>query len=166
MIKLDISQAVQILDILYSSDDPIEFRGEETSPNNLLYDFELSDTRSASGTRIQFWITNGKKVSGSLYTMVRERLGLSIRQAKTKEPKITKTYLLYEWGMHGSGMFHPEVINEIQNDTEIDFSFSGESFTDYSVLADEIIQQLKDYGFKCDCCSDDDIIITISVSNK
>lgn len=167
MIKLDIAQAVPILDTLYSSDDPIVFREEETSPNGLLYDFGLDETKPASGVRIQFWTSNGKKISGSLHTMVRERLGLSIKQIKTKEPKrVVKTYHLYEWGMRGSGEFHPEVITEIQKDTEIDFSFSGDSFVDYSTLADEIVQQLADHGFKYDCYSDDDIIIKITMSNK
>lgn len=167
MIKLEINQAIQILEALYSSDDPIEFRGEETSPNGLLYDFDLHDTQAASGVRIQFHTLNGKKISGSLHTMVRERLGLRIKQTKTKEPKeVVKTYHLYEWGMHGSGIFHPEVITEIQKDTEIDFSFSGDSFVDYSTLADEIVQQLADHGFKYDCYSDDDIIIKITIPDK
>jgi len=168
MIKLNIGEAIQILEALYSSDDPIEFRGKETSPNGLLYDdFGLYEAQGASGIRIQFHTLSGKKISGSLHTMVRERLGLSIKQTKTKEPKkVVKTYHLYEWGMRGSGEFHPEVITEIQKDTEIDFSFSGDSFVDYSTLADEIVQQLADHGFKYDCYSDDDIIIKITMSNK
>lgn len=168
MIKLDISQAIQILEALYSSDDPIEFRGEETSPNGLLYDnFGLYEAQVASGIRIQFWTISGKKISGSLHTMIRERLGLSIKQTKTKEPEeIIKTYQLYEWGMHGSGVLHPEVISKIQKDTEIDFLFSGDSFVDYSTLADEIVQQLADHGFKYNCYSDDDIIIKITIPDK
>lgn len=170
MIKLDIDQAVQILEALGCSDDPIEFRGEEVSPNSILYDFSLNNTQAASRVRIQFWITSGKKIPGSLHTMVRERLGLNIKQIKTKEAKkvkeVVKTYRLYEWGMRGSGIFHPEVVTEIQKDTEIDFLFSIDSFEDYPTLADEIIQQLTDHDFKYDCYSDDDIIIKITIPNK
>jgi len=167
MIKLDISQAIQILDALGSSDDPIIFRGESTTPNGIPYDFHIDDTKPASEIRIQFWIADGKRTSGSLHTMVRERLGLNIKRIEIKEPKeVIKTYHLYEWGTRGSEIFHPEEIAEIQKDTGVSFSFSGDSFVDYSILTEEIVQQLTDQGFKCKYCSGDDIIIKINIPNK
>jgi len=164
MIKLDIQQAIQILDALGSSNDPIVFRGKETSPNTLSYDFSIEDSEPASKIRIKFWTDNGKQITGSLITMVAERLGLKIKQREVKSRrKELKKYSLYEWGMHGSGIFHPKVINEIQVLTGVEFMFSSEAFVDYAQLADEIYSQLLENNIDCSISTEDDVIIKIII---
>lgn len=64
-------------------------------------------------------------------------------------------------GMHGSGMFHPEVIQDIKRDTNVEFKFSVMTLIDYGILGDEIVEQLQEAGFDCECYALDDVYVTI-----
>ena len=83
--SLDVGLALQLLDDLGSSEDPIFFRGKEITPNDFFYNdnsFSIGDKfidvyTKASQVRIKYWgIRNGKfgLYRGSLYSMVLDRL--------------------------------------------------------------------------------------------
>lgn len=76
----------------------------------------------------------------------------------------TKTYMIYEWGMHGTGIFNPYKIKELSNDTKIDFKFSCDATIDYTVLLDEIIEQLEKHNINIiSSNSEDDVEIEIEL---
>lgn len=72
--SLTIDTALGILDALWSSEDPIFWKGKEITPQGLDYYYNHDYGIKASSVRIVFYSSKGKKVKGSLYTMVVHRL--------------------------------------------------------------------------------------------
>jgi len=160
MISLDISEAIGILESIGCDQDPILWRGIEQTPTEIVLELMLSV--KASKIRISYWNQLGILVKGSLYSMVKDRLGLqkSTRKRSRRVPQ-SKTYRLFDWGMHGSGIVHFEIISQIESDTRVKFTFPSEAFEDYQILIEAIASQLRDERIRCTTYSDDDIDITI-----
>ena len=95
--------------------------------------------------------------------MVKDRLGLQKSTRKRRRVPQTKTYRLYDWGQHGSGIVHFEIISQIESDTKVKFTFPSEVFEDYQLLIEAIASQLRDERFRCTTYIDDDIDITIQL---
>lgn len=83
--SLTVEEAVEILRALNCVDDPIIFRGRDTTPGQIIYSSEVvkecaicnAYSIRASDVHIKFWgYLNNHFVerSGSLYTMVLDRL--------------------------------------------------------------------------------------------
>ncbi len=71
---LDLDQAIQFLDAIGCTDDPIQYKGEETNPSSLTYWEE--GAAAASGIKIKFYKVNNCQswATGTLFSMVRDRL--------------------------------------------------------------------------------------------
>lgn len=159
MISLDVSAAVEILESVGCGQDPITWRGAESAPEEI--PLETEGSVKASKIRIRYWDCHHKFVKGSLYSMVKDRLGLQQHIKKRRKTPQTKTYQLYEWGSRGSGIVYFDIIKEIESDTRLKFTFPSDAFEDYKILIEAIASQLRDERIRCTTYSDDDISITI-----
>lgn len=75
--NISVEQAVGILEIMGSNQDPIFFKGEESTPDNLTatYGHEVCEITPASKVYIQYWGGDPhRKIMGTLQGMVRERM--------------------------------------------------------------------------------------------
>ncbi len=156
MISLDVIEAVGILDSIGCDQDPVTWKGGiESSPTEIA--LETFSNIKASKIRICYWNYHHDLVKGSLYSMVRDRLGLQKYVRKRRVPQ-NKTYRLFDWR---GGVVHFEIIKQIESDTRIRFTFPSDAFEDYQILIEVIASQLRDERFKCTTSSDNDIDITI-----
>lgn len=158
MISLDVTEVVGILDSISCDQDPIIWKGAESNPIEVA--LETLPNVKASKIRICYWNCHHELVKGSLYSMVKDRLGLQQSIRKRRVPQ-TKTYRLFDWGMHGSGIVHFEIIHQIESDAKVKFTFPSEVFEDYHLLIEAIASQLRDERFRCTTYTDDDVEITI-----
>ena len=158
MVSLDVSEAVGILESIGCDQDPIMWRGGESTPSEI--PLETEGDVKASKIRIRYWDCRHEFVKGSLYSMVKDRLGLQQHIRKIRVPQ-TKTYQLFECEQHGSGMIYFDIIKQIESDTKVKFTFPSDAFEDYKVLIEAIASQLRDERIRCTTYSDDDISITI-----
>jgi len=161
MISLDVSEAIGILESIGCDQDPIMRGGIESSLSEI--DSCTYPTDRSSKIRIGYWNQKGILVKGSLYSMVKDRLGLQKHVRKRRRAFQPKTYRLYDWGQHGSGIVHFEIINEIESDTRVKFTFPSEAFEDYQILIEAIASQLRDERIRCTTYSEDDVYITIQL---
>lgn len=77
MADLDVRTALEILDALWSSDDPIWYQGKETTPDGLR-DEPLDMSADARRIRIMFFGKHGRGIrrrQGTLHSMILDRLG-------------------------------------------------------------------------------------------
>ena len=160
MVSLDVSEAVGILESIGCDQDPIIWRGSESSPSEI--PLETEGDVKASKIRIRYWNYHHYFVRGSLYSMVKDRLSLQKTVGKRRRAPRTKTYKLYEWGQRGSGIVHFEIIKQIESDTRLTFTFPSDAFEDYQILIEAIASQLRDQRFRCTTYTYDDIDITIT----
>ena len=161
MISLDIHEAVGILESISCGEDPIYYKGNKESNPIDISNQDPEPHRRASKIRISYWNQRGKLVRGSLFSMVKDRLGLQQHVRKRRRVPQTKTYRLYDWGSHGSGIIYFDIIKQIEDDTKVKFTFPSDVFEDYQLLIEAIASQLRDERFRCTTYADDDIEITI-----
>jgi len=156
MVSLDVSEAIGILESIGCDQDPIMRGGAESSPAEII--LESYTTNKSSKIRIGYWNQQGILIKGSLYSMVKDRLGLQKHTRKRIKVPQAKTYRLYQ---RKSGITHFEIINQIESDTRVKFTFPSEAFEDYQILIEAIASQLRDERIRCKTFSKDDVYITI-----
>jgi len=85
--RITFDMAYEILEILGSSDDPIEFNGRETSISDLYYndgyhnDSKIDFNTDSRRINIMFYGTSSKgsrRRRGTLFTMIADRLGIPV----------------------------------------------------------------------------------------
>lgn len=76
---MTIQECVEALYRLDSDQDPITYRGKETTPQELHY--ELNDLQPASGIRIGYYAKKGWIQNGTLTGMLADRKRLEKRNA-------------------------------------------------------------------------------------
>jgi hypothetical protein len=92
-IHIDLDMAADILEILGSVDDPIEYNGRQTSIDEIVNDLMEPANSDARKVHIKFFGSRGKQLrrrNGTVYTMILDRLGAPAT-TRAPEPRARRT---------------------------------------------------------------------------
>lgn len=90
---INVRQAIDVLEILSSNEDPIFVKSHETTPRDLWYDFVIDECSNAKSVRIRFFGKPRRRdgfarmMNGTLWDMVLDRIGLPHKAKLLTQPR-------------------------------------------------------------------------------